>query len=205
MDSGPLRGRRTADQTTSLLAPVLNRLPDKSRAGSIPFRALWADGHAPGWFSRPTANYGVLQDFVQSSQPWSRRGIPLPRRLRRTLWTLIPVELAWSFWLVIVLIGGASCDGPICAVATLGNHVAALLACALVSFGGLIGLVPFTRGFSQCNGRQVAGVAVAAVAGVVALLGIAALIIGAAIGLIFLAAIVAIVGAAFGSAFAETS
>jgi hypothetical protein len=51
----------------------------------------------------------------------------------------------------------------------------------------------------------VAGVAVAAAAGVVALLGIAALIISAAIGLIFLAAIVAIVGAAFGSAFAETS
>jgi hypothetical protein len=80
-----------------------------------------------------------------------------------------------------------------------------LLACALVSFGGLIGLVPFTRGFSQCDGRQAAGVAVAAVAGVAALLGIAALIIGAAIGLILLTVIVAIVGAAFGFAFAETS
>jgi hypothetical protein len=205
MDSGPLRGRRTADQTTLILAPVINCLPQKSRVGDALVRTLWADGCAPGWFSRPRANNGVLQDFVQSSQPSSRRGIPLPRRLRRTLWTLIPVELAWSFWLVIVLIGGASCDGPICAVATLGNHVAVLLACVLVSFGGLIGLVPFTRGFSQCNGRQVAGVAVAAAAGVVALLGIAALIISAAIGLIFLAAIVAIVGAAFGSAFAEAS
>lgn len=205
MDSGPLRGRRTADQTTSILAPVLNRLPDKSRAGGIPFCTLWADGHAPGWFSRPKANNGVLLDFVQSSQPWSRQGVPLPRRLRRTLWTLIPVELAWSFWLVIVLIGGVSCDGPICAVATLGNHAPVLLACALLCLGSLIGLLPFTRGFSQCNGRQVAGVAVAAAAGVVALLGIAALILGAAIGLIFLAAIVAIVGAAFGSAFAETS
>src|SRR5215208_5552541 len=179
MDIGPSRGRRTAHQTTSVLMPVIDNVR--------------AQGHAPGWFSPSKANDNVVHAFVQSGETWSRQAVPLPRRLRSALWTLMPVELAWGFWLVTVLTGDAYCDGPICAVATLGNHAAVLLAGALVSFGGLIGLVPFTRGFSQCNGRQVAGVAVAAAAGVVALLGIAALIIGAAIGLIFLAAIVAIV------------
>jgi hypothetical protein len=191
MDIGPSRGRRTAHQTTSVLMPVIDNVR--------------AQGHASGWFSPSKANDYVVHAFVQSGETWTRQAVPLPRRLRLALWTLMPIELTWGIWLVTVLTGDAYCDGPICAVATLGNHVAVLLACALVSFGGLIGLVPFTRGFSQCDGRQAAGVAVAAVAGVAALLGIAALIIGAAIGLILLTVIVAIVGAAFGFAFAETS
>jgi hypothetical protein len=191
MDIGAFRGRHTAQQTTSILIPVVANVR--------------AHAHAPGWFSPPKANQNVLHAFVQNSQPWSRQAVRLPRRLRWALWTLMPVELAWGIWLMTVLSGGTACDGPICAVAMLGNHAAVLLACALVCFGGLIGLVPFTRGFSQCNGRQVAGVAVASVAGVAALLGIAALIIGAAIGLIVLAVIVVIVTSAFGLAFAETS
>jgi hypothetical protein len=51
----------------------------------------------------------------------------------------------------------------------------------------LIALVPTTRGFSKCNGLEVIGLAIASAAGGVALLGIAALVIGAAMALIVLA------------------
>jgi hypothetical protein len=191
MEIGPFRGRHAAQQTTSILIPVIANVR--------------AHAHAPGWFSPPEANPNVVHAFVESSQPCSRQAVRLPIRLRWALWILMPVELAWGIWLVTVLTGDTTCDGPICVVATLGNHAAVLLACVLVCIGGLIGLVPFTRGFSQCDGRHVAGVAVASVAGVAALLGLAALIIGAAIGLIVLAAILVIVTSAFGLAFAETS
>jgi hypothetical protein len=188
---GPFRGRHTAHESTSILIPVVANVR--------------AHAHAPGWFSPPRANQNVVHAFVQSSQPWSRQAVSVPRRLRWALWTLLPLELGWGIWLVTVLTGDTSCDKTICAVMTLGDHVAVLLACAVVCVGGLIALVPFTRGFSQCNSRQVAGVAVASVLGVVALLGIAALIIGAVIGLIVLAMIIMLVGGAVGLAFAETS
>jgi hypothetical protein len=72
----------------------------------------------------------------------------------------------------------------------LDHHAAALLGCGVFCVAVLIGLVPTTRGFSKCNGIEVAGLAVASAAGGVALLGIAALIIGALILLIILAAFV---------------
>jgi hypothetical protein len=143
----------------------------------------------------------VLQTFVQSSQPWSREGVRVPLRLTCLLWALIPTELALSIWLVTILTGDSRCNGQICAVATLGNHPGVLLACAAICIAGLAVLIPGTRGLSRCNGRQVAAVALSSAAGGAALVGIAAIIVGAAIGLIVLGAIAAIVVATF----AETS
>jgi hypothetical protein len=141
----------------------------------------------------------VLADFVESVEPWSSQRVPLPRRLCGALWALITIELAWGIWLVTIVTGVAPCDGLICAVTTLG-HVRVLLICTVICVAGLVGLVPSTRGLSKCNGRQVAGVAIASASGAVALLGIAALLVSAVIGLILLMAILMIV-----FAFAETS
>jgi hypothetical protein len=184
MDIRPSRGRRAAQQTTTILAPIIHR-------------------NVRPWASSEI-NYNSLQAFVENSQPWSREGVPLPRRLTCLLWASIPAELAWGIWLVTVLTGDSHCDGRICAVATLGNHPGILLACAAICIAGLAALVPGTRGLSRCNGRQVAGMAAASTAGGVALLGIASLIVGAVIGLLILAAIVAIALAAL-LAFADTS
>ena len=55
--------------------------------------------------SSPRVDHGVLNDFVQSSQPWSRERVPLPRQLRRALWITIPVELFWAIWLATIVTG----------------------------------------------------------------------------------------------------
>jgi hypothetical protein len=136
------------------------------------------------------ASSDVLSDFVESSKSWSGERVPVPRRLRWSLWALVPVELFWAIWLATVVTGATACRGPICTVTTLDHHAAALLACGVFSVAGLAGLIPTTRGFSRCNGIEVIGLAIATAAGGASLLGIAALIIGALILLIILATFV---------------
>jgi hypothetical protein len=102
----------------------------------------------------------------------------------------VPIELFWVIWLATIVTGATACRGPICTVITLDHHAAALLACGVFSVAGLIGLMPTTRGFSRCNGVEVIGLAIALAAGGAALLGIAALIVGAVILLIVPAAFV---------------
>ena len=131
-----------------------------------------------------------LQDLLNGSQPWSRERLPLPRSLRRALWVLIPLELLWAIWLATILSNASPCEGPICTVATLNHHSAALLACGVICLIGLVALALPTRGLSQGNGREVIGLAIAASAGGASLLGIAALIIGVLIALIVLGAFV---------------
>jgi uncharacterized membrane protein YhaH (DUF805 family) len=137
-----------------------------------------------------TANTGVLSNFLKSSQAWSRVRVAVPRRLRWALWVSLPGDLFWVVWLATIVTGATSCRGPICTVATLDHHAAALLACGVFSVAGLVGLIPTTRGFSKCNGIEVIGLAIASGAGGASLLGIAALIIGALILLIILATFV---------------
>jgi hypothetical protein len=135
-------------------------------------------------------NVNALEDFIQRSQPWGQQRVPLPRRLRWALWTLIPVELFWAGWLATIVTGATACRGPICTVATLDHHAAALLACGVFCVAVLAGLIPSTRGFSRCNGTEVMGLTIASAAGGASLLGVATLIIGALIGLIVLATFV---------------
>jgi hypothetical protein len=130
----------------------------------------------------------ALSNFVRHSQPWSRVRAPVPRHLRRVLWALIPIEILWGVWLVIMTVSPSSCDGSICSVATLNHHAAVLLAFAVLCLTGLLGLAPTTRGFSQCNGGELVGLCVAAAAGGAALLGIAALLLGVGIVLTIFAA-----------------
>jgi hypothetical protein len=136
------------------------------------------------------ANVNVIKDFVQPTETWSRERVPIPRRLRWALWTLVPVELFWAIWLATIVTGATACRGPICTVITLDHHAAALLACGVFCVAGLAGLIPTTRGFSRCNDLEVIGLAIATAAGGASLLGVAALITGALILLIILATFV---------------
>src|SRR4051794_13191924 len=97
----------------------------------------------------------VLHVFLVSSQPWCLERVPVPRRLQRMLWLLIPVELCWAIWLATIVSGASPCDGAICMVATLHHHAAALLACGVFCVAALVGLIPTTRGFSRCNDIEV--------------------------------------------------
>jgi hypothetical protein len=126
----------------------------------------------------------LLSDFMQRSQPWSRERVPVPSRLRWSLWALVPVELFWAVWLATIVTGATACRGPICTVVTLDHHAAALLACGVFSVASLAALIPTTRGFSRCNGPEVIGLAIATAASGASLLGLAALMTGALILLI---------------------
>ena len=139
---------------------------------------------------RSLSHDDVLSNFVESSQPWSRERVPVPRRLRWALWAFVPVELFWAIWLATIVTGSTECRGPICTVATLDHHAAALLACGVFSVAGLAGLIPTTRGFSRCNGPEVIGLAIATAASGASLLGIAALMTGALVLLVILATFV---------------
>ena len=141
-------------------------------------------------FSASKINSGVLDDFLLNSQLWSRERIAIPRRLRWVLSALVPVQLLWATVLATILNENIACDGPICSVATLNRHEVLLLTCALLYVVSLAGLAPATRGLSWCDGREVVGLTIAAVAGVVTLLGTATLIIGTAIALFVLATFV---------------
>jgi hypothetical protein len=142
------------------------------------------------WADRSLSHDDVFSGFVEGVQPWSRERVPVPRRLRRALWALLPVELFWAVWLATIVTGATACRGPICTVTTLDHHAAVLLACGVFCICCLVGLVFTTRGFSKCNGIEVIGLAIATAAGAASLLGITALIIGALILLIILATFV---------------
>jgi hypothetical protein len=177
MDLRPFREKPAAPhEIPSILLPLSNRSSESQ--------------HEPHGMPSRKPDFNALDDFVRRSQPWSQQRIPLPARLRWALWTLIPVELFWAIWLATVVTGSTACRGPICTVATLDHHAAALLACGVFCVAVLAGLIPSTRGFSRCNGTEVMGLTIASAAGGASLLGVATLIIGALIGLIVLATFV---------------
>jgi hypothetical protein len=96
---------------------------------------------------------------------------------------LITIDLLWGIWLWTITTGASPCDGPICTVATLNHHATLLFGCAIVCVVGLLALSAVTGGLSECGGREVVGIGIAAAAGGAALLGIAALLLGAVIAL----------------------
>ena len=126
-----------------------------------------------------------------SSQRWSQqtRCNTRPTAVERFS-PLIPLQLFWAIWLATIVTGATSCRGPICTVATLDHHAAALLACGVFSVTVLVALIPTTRGFSKCNGREVIGLSSAAAAGGAALLGLAALITGVLIVMLLFATLI---------------
>jgi hypothetical protein len=132
----------------------------------------------------------VLSDFIHHSQRWSHQRVATLGRLRLALFALIPLQLFWAIWLATIVTGATSCRGPICTVATLDHHAAALLACGVFCIAVLVALIPTTRGFSKCNGTEVIGLSSAAAAGGTALLGLAALITGVLIVMLLFATLV---------------
>jgi hypothetical protein len=138
----------------------------------------------------PKATDSALSGFIEGSEPWDLGCVVLPGALRRSLWVLLPVELLWVVWLATIVTGATACRGPICTVATLDHHAAVLLACGVLCVAGLAALIPPTRGFSECNSIEVIGLVITAAAGLAALLGMAALIIGAMIFLFLIATFV---------------
>jgi hypothetical protein len=126
---------------------------------------------------------------AQSGRPWASERLPLPCRLRCALLVLAQLDTFWVIWLATVVSVASPCAGPICTVATLDHHAAALLACGafcIALYRRTCHTDVATRGFSKCNGALI----VAAAAGGLSQLGLAAITIGALIALIVLATFV---------------
>jgi hypothetical protein len=137
--------------------------------------------------SSPGRNKSVLINFVKRVRSGRSERVPVPRRLRWTLWVWILIELGWAIWLVASLSGPTACHGRLCTIATLRHHEAALLACTALCIIGLTALAFPTRALSQCDGKEVIGLAIASAAGGAALLGIAALLIVGVIAVMLIA------------------
>lgn len=148
----------------------------RSEQGSLPDRSEVADN--------------VLAEFVRASQPWSAERVALPQRVRRALWSLLPVQLVWVIWLSAVATGTSSCRGSVCQVATLDGRALVLMVGTTVSLLGLTVLAVRTRGFASASYTETVGLGLAGGVGSLTVMGIVALlfalaVVGAALVLFF--------------------
>ena len=118
-----------------------------------------------------------LRDLLLRSRAWERQAEPLPRSMTCALW----VTVAGAGGVGSLARHGAhwhgACSGVVCTIATLGDRPRLLLVLAAFCVTALLGLAPFTRGLTRAGGLQLALMVVAAVSGVVSLLGVAAVVV----------------------------
>jgi hypothetical protein len=94
----------------------LKRLKPHDAASVLPSRVRGPAGSAlpEKAASLPEPSGSVLIDFLQTSRPWSRERTPTTRRLRLSLWALVPLEVLWAIWLGTILTGATPCSGATC-------------------------------------------------------------------------------------------
>lgn len=143
----------------SLLLPPIDHLPNVDPA------------------DRGQPNQDVLEGFATSVRPWGRLPVPLTASVTCALWIVLVASGGVGGWLIAVLSGAAPCEGLFCTLATLGGHPGLLLALAGSCVVPLLGAATVTRGLTQANAPQLAVIAAAAVAGIVSLLGVAAILL----------------------------
>ena len=133
---------------------------------------------------QPEPERDVLAEFIRGSQPWGAERVPLPTRLRRLLWVLMPTDLVWGTMLAAVALGPGTCgEDRVCQVATLGDRSPILALCAGVSLLGLAMLAIPTQGLARADAKEVTGLTIAAIVGALALTGVFALLVAVLAGL----------------------
>jgi hypothetical protein len=127
----------------------------------------------------------VLEPFVRRrARSWGGVPTPLSAAVTAALWILLALDVAFGGWLLAVRAGTAPCSGFVCSVATIGDHPLLAVVLTGVCATALIVSVLRTRGLSRASGPQLGLIVVGAVTGVVALSGVAAVLIGAALCLV---------------------
>jgi hypothetical protein len=120
---------------------------------------------------------GALPELVSRSRSWERHAVELPVPVTCTFWLTALLSGAVGGWIIAVLTGNAPCSGPVCTIATVGNHSHLLLGLAAFCVVTLLGLAFFTRGLSRAGGPELALMIAAGVSGAGSLLGIVALVV----------------------------
>jgi hypothetical protein len=133
----------------------------------------------------------VVGAVAGRARSWFGHPMDLPGRLTGALRTIQGGAAALAGYLVAVRVGAAPGSGLFYLIATLG-HPGLLLILATVCVATLGGLAPFTRGLTRAGGPELAVMTAAGMAGVGALLGVAALaLLTVLAGFLALAAIIA--------------
>jgi hypothetical protein len=165
----------SADYPPSMSLPPIDRVPrhpvPQSRLGP----------RQRGTHTEPNA----LRGFVDTgARPWAGEPVPLSPATTGVLWILLGINLPVAGWLIAVRTGAAPCSGTPCAIATLGGHAGWLLILSVFCVVALAGSALVTRGLSRANAPQLALITVGAVGGVVAALGVFALLITVAVSMV---------------------
>ena len=120
---------------------------------------------------------GALPEFVAKTRSWGRHAVQLPIAATCAFWLAALLSGAVGGWLVAVLTGNAPCSGPVCTIATVGDHPRLLLGLAAFGAVTLLGLAFVTRGLTRAGGPELALMIVAAVSGAGSLIGVVALVV----------------------------
>jgi hypothetical protein len=132
---------------------------------------------------RPQA---VRQFVEERTRRWSAEPVPVPLALTCFLWTVVVADVLVGGWLVAVRTGVAPCSGLLCSVATLGDHPHLLLALCATAVATLTVSAVTTHGLSRAGAAPLACLVVGGVVGVVPLLGVVAILVLSALGLVLL-------------------
>ncbi len=125
----------------------------------------------------PAPQPDALPEFVSRSRSWERHAVELPVPVTCTFWLAALLSGVVGGWLIAVLTGNAPCSGPVCTIATVGNHSRLLLGLAAFCVVTLLGLAFVTRGLTRAGGPELALMIAAGVSGAGSLLGVVALVV----------------------------
>jgi hypothetical protein len=136
----------------------------------------------------------VLADLLRNGvRPWWSVAERLSTAAAAAFWGLAFLNGSFAAWLAAVQAGVAACSGPVCTVATLGDHPLSALVLALSCAVALAVTALGTRGLRWADGLQLAVVIAAGACGVVALVGVVALLLGGAMCLAAVLAVLVVV------------
>lgn len=142
--------------------------------------------------NQPTPNMPAM--FVRNrGRAWANVPVPLSAAVTTGLWMLFLLDLVFGAWLLAVRVGAASCSGPLCTVATLGDHPLLTLVLAEVCAAALVVSLPITKGLSRAGGPQLAVIALGALSGTAALAGVSALLLAAGLCLVVALAVLLLI------------
>lgn len=139
-----------------LVQPPIERIPDRTAPGPAPLHEL--------------ASRGTL--------PWGGVPMVLPPALTAVLWSVLSATAGFGTWLTAVRFGGAPCSGLPCTIALTGGHPGFLLLLAGSAVVVLGGATVVTRGFTEAAAMPLALTLVGAMCGLLALAGVAAMLLG---------------------------